>query len=205
MTREFSQQPGGPLLDHDRALHVQVELAEVLVRAGRVKRLREGLAKCDGAGLQRFAVEPSRGVRCIVLIRPGNAAANRNGDLRQVERKILDLDGKGFCGCLTSIRRAWLPEPLRCRPRPSWPVRRGGRLPGSGHPQRAEPDDPGVPRIVQLAETYDKLILLFTLVCNDHATDVTTCDVGVDLVGAEVDVDGMAAVDRSPAAACRRR
>ena len=60
---------------------------------------------------------------------------------------------------------------------------------------RAEPGDTGVPGIVQLAQANDELGFFFSLVGGDGPADVAAGDVGVDLFGAQVDVDGMPAVD----------
>ena len=108
----------------------------------------------DGAGLQRFAIEPGRRVRDGVLIRPGDAAADRNGDLGWVEREILDLDGKGFRGGVgTSVRRARRGLLGRFG---AGATGAGGLDEVDGYPGLvafgAEPGDTGVPGIVELAQ-----------------------------------------------------
>src|SRR5215216_7588191 len=135
-----------PLLDDDRALHVGVELAEVIERPGRVEGLRERCAWGDGARLQHCAILTGGGVRNGVVIRPGDAAADRNGNLGWVEGKVLNLDGKGFSGHVTScIGRAR--RGLLSRFRTSATGARGlGEIDGYPGlvPIRAEPGDTGV-------------------------------------------------------------
>ena len=136
-------------------------------------------------------------MRSGVVIRPGDAAADRDGRLGGIEGKILDLDGNGFRGGVgASIRRTRRGFLSRF----GAGATRGGRFDEvDGYAGlvafRAEPRDTGVPRVVQLAQADDQLALFFALVRGDGAADIATGDVGVDLFGAEVDVDGMTAVD----------
>src|SRR5215207_6463979 len=141
-----------PLFDDDRAFHVGMELAEVVERPGRVECLGERFAWGDGARLQRLTIEAGRRVGSRVVIRPGHAAADGNGNLGWVEGKILDRDGKGFRGRVSAFSCAW--RGLLCRFGAG--AARAGRFDEvDGYPRlvtfRAEPGDTGMPGVVQLA------------------------------------------------------
>ena len=131
----------------------------------------------------------------IVTICPGDATADRHFDRRRIERESLDLDCNRFhSGALAGVsgRRRFLSRFCAAHLIGGFnQTDADQRLVAIG----AEPRDPRVTRVVELPQPNDDLGLRFTLVSRDDAADVAASGVGINLIGAQVDIDGMPAVD----------
>src|SRR5438874_819302 len=74
------------LLDDDRALHIRMELAEVVEGAGLGEGEAEGFARVDLAGLEAAAAGLAHRVRRLIVVGPGHRRADRDLQLARVER-----------------------------------------------------------------------------------------------------------------------
>src|SRR5262249_11950499 len=83
----------GRSLDDDLAGHVRVDGAEVVVGAGCREHEGEGVVGVQGAGVEGpGAGGTGRGMRYVVVVDPGDARPEGDGDLARREGEVVDDD-----------------------------------------------------------------------------------------------------------------
>src|SRR5215213_3219653 len=84
------------LLDDDRALHIGVELTEIVECAGLVEGLAVAITWVERSRLERLTVPGGRRVWHRVIVGPGHCRADRDLERVRDVGKILDIDRRGI-------------------------------------------------------------------------------------------------------------
>src|ERR687898_71226 len=96
MTRRARTRYPRRLLDDDGALHIGVELAEVVECTGLIEDLAVAIAWVERSRLEHLTILGGRGVGSRVAVGPGHRRADRDFDRVRDVGKALDIDHRGI-------------------------------------------------------------------------------------------------------------
>src|SRR5215213_3951502 len=84
------------LLDDDCALHIGVELAEIVECTGLIEGLAVAIARVERSRLERLTILGGSGVGDGIAVGPGHGRADRDFDRVWNVGKVLDIDHRGL-------------------------------------------------------------------------------------------------------------